>query len=205
MSALIYPGAIRHQGFLYFIILGLYWVTEGDKEKPGSLKDKIFYIILIPLFVFGCAAVAQDLQFQYSSSKNFSELIKNNTRFKDAIVIGEPDCNMESLAYYVDNPIYIPREKRFGNTVRFTNKSEANFSLKQLLSSAEETRKRTQKSVLLAIEYPLNAAGPYQFSGYFGRSFSFTADELAEFLSKTQKVASFQNAINENYDVYLLK
>jgi len=202
--SLVYPGLTRHQGFLYLVIIGIFWITNNPAEKYNRTISIFLYTFLVSQIFMGVVAVSMDFLSEYSSSKSFARYLKSRAELKDAVVIGEPDTDVESLPYYSDNPIYIVREKRFGNTVRFTNRSKSVCSLGELMAEAQKIKKGLHKPVVIALGYTLNPKGPFSFSGYFKRRFTFSKDELFEFLSKTTKLAEFHGAMKENYDVYLL-
>jgi hypothetical protein len=54
-----------------------------------------------------------------SSSKALGAFLNGAPSFRDAILVPEPDYYIESLPYYAHNPIYLARERRFGNTARW--------------------------------------------------------------------------------------
>jgi hypothetical protein len=96
-------------------------------------------------------AVTNEIKFNYSSSKNIGELIKNNYELKQAIIIVEPDYIVETLPYYIDNLIYFPRENRFGKKTNFTKKSMNEYSLDELIYTAEILKKIITNRLLLLL------------------------------------------------------
>lgn len=216
-----YPGFARHQGLLFMFWIALCWIITDKEFLNKHRKDnkffklgrrRLFYFTFI--FIFPLVLALQVNQGVHSSitehtmvsssSKDFGEFLANNTRYKDAILIGEPDYNLESMPYYVDNRIYIPREGVFKDYVSFTKKSKISISLSELLMTGLMLRETEHKPVLIVLGH-LNLKNNAQQLIHFGYGSQFTWSriQLEEFDRSTKKIASFYRGwSSEKYDVF---
>jgi hypothetical protein len=121
------PGGYRHAGLFLCFLLCLYWMAAdepngGTRPKLGSrLLEFVGYGALTALIlasVYRSRAVRVDVAHQMSSSKALGAFLNAEPSLRDAILVPEPDYYIESLPYYAHNPIYLARERRFGNTAR---------------------------------------------------------------------------------------
>jgi len=140
-----------------------------------------------------------------SASKAFGEFLNHSTQFQNAVIVPEPDYNVESLPYYADNQVYLPREGRFGKTVSWTSASKAHLTLGELLEAARDVRSRTGSPVLIVLE-PLNLdSGAGEQKYMYGKVFSWTAAEAEEFRNATTLLREFDASEgDEDYRVFLL-
>ena len=143
-----------------------------------------------------------------SSSKAFGSFIGANPLYREAVVIGEPDLRLESLPYYVENPIYLPREGRYRKFVRLTRENKQELSLGELLETARSLRHQAQKPVLVALGHfdLIDQLPPYVRGESYDKKFTWTKKDLEDFYASTVKLAEFkQDVENERYEVYLLQ
>lgn len=217
---LIYGAEMYHQGFLYLLIVAIFWigslVNEGGKVtiEPFNMasafinkhKNTFFSFLLIMQIFMAYPAVKAELFADYSSSKIFGKFLKDHLDLKDAIIIGEPDYLLESIAYYVTNPIYIPREQRFGKTVKLTTDSRRKLSLGELLNIAQKLKDEFNKPIVIATWLNLSPQRPFTLVYSYNKIFTCSPEQLKMFLENTTKIVSFHDAISdENYDVFVLK
>jgi hypothetical protein len=155
LFAIVYPGGYRHQGLLLTFLLTLYWLrfqtTESaqavESDPPAPLvrwhRLRIFGGLAILLAIalgLGLYHLGRDLVYPQSASLAFGEFLRTHREYRGAVLIGEPDFLLESVPYYADNPIYVAREQRFGDTIRFTRASQARLGLGELLRTAARLR-----------------------------------------------------------------
>ena len=212
------PMFIYHQGLLIILTVAVFWldsVESRTRNYPG-LKDHIigrlstsmnlFLIVLVVMQVcLAYSAVKNEIfRRDYSASKSFGNLIKGRSEFEKAIIVGEPDFYMESLPYYVDNQIYIARERRFGKYVHW-GAGKDGLSLNELLKTAIMLKNEYDRPILLMIGPRLSDQGPYEIKYLYNTIFTYDSDSLREFRKNTTKIASFRQAKEERYDVFLLK
>jgi hypothetical protein len=149
----------------------------------------------------------RELLFPTSSSKAFAELIEATPRYKEAILMSEPDYLMETMPYYVPNRVFMPRQREFNYRVYFDRgaRRKMNFSLGTLVDVADSVSCATGKPVLLAIGYlPIASADSGAMPlAYGGAAFTWNASERNWLLSRGTLIHSFQAATSdEKYHVY---
>jgi len=214
-----YHGSLRHQGIFIVFMISLYWIVyqQITVNAKGKLRRQFHfmykasvYIVLSAIFilhiVISAHAIRVDISEERSSSRAFGKFLVKHSEYNDAIIMGEPDYILESLPYYVSNQIYIPRERRFGNAVKFTKAGRAKMSLSELLDIAQQIRESEKTPVIIAIGHlDLSDQKAYKKSYSYNKIFSWSDEELAVFRSQTIKIADFRNSVrDENYEIYLL-
>ncbi len=217
---LIYPFQIYHKGFFLLLVIMALWLdgleTSEVKDYPPKLNGVISFLLsykgwfITLLFlsqaVIGFYAVIQGVDTHFSSSKQVGVWLNNDYKLKKAIIIGEPEYLIESLPYYVKNPIYKPRENRFGKTVSFTKNNKSDYSLAELLNTAIRLKSEFKKPILIFLGNRLTPEGPYHLNFFYGTGFDYDRGSLEKFNEDTMRIKSFQGAkTDENYDVFLLK
>lgn len=214
-----YNGVLRHQGIFFIFLLTMYWIVMLDLFDKPNLRQffnpifkAVLYIVLPFIFIIHIGGtykkIHRDLTQEMSSNKAFGEFIQNNEQFHDAIIIGEPDIRLESLPYYVDNQIYIPREKRFANYVKLTRRNKQELTLGELLEAARTLKAKKKKPVLIALGHfgLLGQGPPFIRTEKYNKKFIWSLQELKDFQSSTIKIAEFKKDVkNERYEVYQLK
>jgi hypothetical protein len=95
---------------LLFLIFSICWIavaTANDGIKHRFRSQVVMG--LAPLFALQALAlpvfVNRAISHQQSSSKRFGQFISANPKYRDAILVGEPDYVLESMPYYVGNRI----------------------------------------------------------------------------------------------------
>ncbi len=251
LFAIVYPGGYRHQGLLLTFLLALYWLrfqptpaTPATPALPARWHGlRIFGGLTVLLGIalgLGLYRLGRDLLYPQSASRAFGELLRRHPDYRGAILLGEPDFLLESVPYYADNPIYIAREQRFGDTIRFTRASQARLGLGELLRTAARLRdppgarpvstldpEGQVRRVLVALGHlpgfdpargvdPAlgvmgsgtrgtdDAAGLRELAYSYGRTFTWSAAELAAWRASTVLVGRFDDHIvgDERYVVY---
>jgi len=214
-----YSGVLRHQGIFFIYVLTFYWIIFRDTRLKGdlaSLKIRIFHIVLYGVIPFVLCIhlvgsykyIVRDVTQEMSSSKSFGQFIQNHEQYRDAIIMGEPDIRLESLPYYVDNRIFVPRINRYKNYIKLVRENKQVLSLGELLVIATSLKEKENKPVLIALgHFGLSDQGPpFIRTEQYGKKFTWSLLELKEFKENTVKVAEFkQDVKNERYEVYLLK
>jgi hypothetical protein len=220
---LVYVIDLRHQGIVFAFAICLYWMSQsGFQSHSGLIKRKVIAVnpaYVISIFVIfpimmgnhiykGYRAILTEIKEERSSSASFGQFLNTHAEFRDAIVMAEPDFVLEALPYYAANPIYLPRESRFGKVFKLTTASKPRLSLGELLEISKSIKEREKKPVLIALAIhliDLDGIQDKETSYAHLRSFTWSAKERADFLSATHKVARFANAsTDENYIVYQL-
>ena len=223
--AVVYIGLYRHQGLFVIFLMTLYWIVlEGggvaDRHKAlyrlflGGLYGGMA-LLLTAMVVSGATKAYGDWISENSASKVLAqELLNSHQEFKDAILIGEPDFVLEAIPYYAKNPIYIGREKRFGDTVRFVRNVQLNLSMGELLCTAWRVHREQGKPVLIILGHRFlgsidqfdAGASSRTVSYYYHRTFSWSREELAQWRKYTKFEHKFDRNVigDEAYTVYSL-
>jgi hypothetical protein len=151
--------------------------------------------------------VRADIRMERSSSKALGGFLKTSEDYGDAIVVPEPGYILEALPYYVENKIYLPRERRFGPNASFTTQARDRLSLGELWRIAREVEVRYEQPVLIVLghtEVLTSDRGEKKYP--YRKVFVWNAEEIAEFKEQTRKVTEFRSAYRgENYGVYALR
>jgi hypothetical protein len=217
LFGLVYVGHYRHQGLFILFAVFLYWLTlemQGD-EKITGIRNWFFrigYFIAIPLIilagVFQMRGTAwRDIRMEQSSSKALGAFLNSDPSYRDAILIPEPDYTIESVAYYAENEIYMPREQRFSKTVSWTTESRVNLSLGELMATARELRNRYGKPVLIILgHFGIDFSQPGEKRYSYNKIFTWDSASAADFRINTAFLADFNHSIDEDekYQVYAL-
>ncbi len=211
-------GSYRHQGIYFMILIALYWMLLAEPERISRdrLRRNLMYggmYFALTFLILGNIArakflVLSDIRYEFSSGKALGAFLNNDPALHKATLVAEPDFHMETLPYYADNPIYFPREHRFGTTVSWNYSSDSVLTLGGLMNSAREIRERENGLVLIIVGDPVRLGAPGEDILYpFQRRFSWTREEYIDFDTSTILLRDFDKAYayQENYRVYMLK
>ena len=219
LHRLVYSGgALRHQGFALLIIIAVLWLdritapqvfsasnfaAKLEKIKTPLLSFSLIILVLLQVYLGG-KKVNEILKQPRSSAKALSSFVQRDPSLRDAVILAEPGYLAETLPYYLPNELYFPREKKYGKIFSFTSASKRQFSLTELRQSAEEVSAERKNPVLIIVGHSLESPG--EFHLMYDLEFSATAEELVQFRSRTDKLASFRSAASdENYELYRLR
>ncbi len=213
---MIYSGKFRHQALYVVFIVFLYWLflDSMQKEKGSGLPHLAFNVgysalavLLIGNVLLTPSTVWKEITTPASASRQFGNFLLNSSQYNNAIILAEPDYMMESLPYYVNNKIYIPREHRFGKTVSWANDADTILSLGDLIQIGEALHEEFDQPILIAIgHWDINLTQPGEEIYSYNKVFTWDEEEILEFQSKTDFVIEFTPAFTgEKYRVYLLK
>ena len=183
------------------------------KDLPYLALWVVAYVVLPFLFFIQIVGTGQkmfrDVTQEMSSSKAFGKFLQSHSRFNNAVLLGEPDLRLESLPYYVENRIYIPREGRYGKYVRLTKDNKSELSLAQLLRMAFEIKEKEKVPVLIALGHfglAEQTARPFVRTYKYNNRFTWTEKDLVAFQKETTKIAEFKSDVkNERYEIYELR
>jgi hypothetical protein len=204
---LVYPGMYRHQGLILVYLLTLYWLAFQRARSPGvpgrarAMAWGGVGLALVPLLVMGIVdahrMVRDDWRGEMSSTHAVGAFLRQSEALRHAIVVPEPDYLIEALPFYADNPMYFPRETRFGTAVSWTYRA-VHLSLAELLDSALELKRSSGRPVLIALgHFGLQDDGELERPLSYGRYFSWTQEDLRRFGSSTDLVGLFAGALGD--------
>ncbi|HEX2722812.1 MAG TPA: hypothetical protein VHM24_07840, partial [Gemmatimonadaceae bacterium] len=202
----VYSGALRHEGIIAFLLFSICWLAQ---EQPGreTRESPTIALGLLPLFAIQAAAlpfVAQRYFFKpASASKGYGAFLESHPRYRDAILMSEPDYMMEALPYYSGNRVYMPRQREFHYRVYFDRgqKRIQHLSLDRLLTIADSVACAHEAPVLLALA---NTEISWKASGtgrpqYKGATFWWTEGDRIKLYRRGRLVASFPESISDEY------
>jgi hypothetical protein len=218
---LVYPSmGMRHWGSLFFLMIMVMWMnyaTENKVEQRKGLLGKaseyfqarmptFFMVILLTQIALGYSAIKKDILRPYSSAADFATFIDRSPELKNAVIMGEHEGSLETLGYYLDNPVYFYRGQRFGKYRYFSKNDLQDTSLDELLYFARQIKSRHNQPVLLLLWEKIGPEGPYHIKLPYNYTFAYSPEEFRRFIEATKLVASFGGAItDEGFNVYLLE
>jgi hypothetical protein len=198
---LVYPGFYRHQGLILVFLLTLYWLafqrtrlSHVPRHTYAMLRGGV-WLALVPLLVLGTIdaqrMVRTDWLWEMSATHAMGAFLRQSEEFRHAIVVPEPDYLIEALPFYTDNPIYFPRETRFGTAVSWTHRA-VHLSLAELLDTSRELKRSSGRPVLIALgHFDLEDDEELERPLAYGRYFTWTEDDLRALESTTDLVGEF--------------
>ncbi len=208
---LVYPGALRHHGFLAFLILSICWIAiVTTRPDDRAVTARRVTLGLIPLIAIQSAALPftayRHIVKPESMGLSLAREIRSNPAYSGAVLMSEPDPFMETLKYYVSNPVFFPRQREYDYRAYFDKggKRQRVLGLDQLVAIADSVGCATRQPVLLSIGPPRfhldesgTAAGPY------GAVFSWSPEEKRRFIERARPLRRFPGSISgENYRTY---
>lgn len=208
----VYPAALRHQGILTFLLIAICWIAVLDwhaASAPAFARRVAFG--LLPLMAIQTIALPVILRRQLvhpaSSSKALAGVIKATPRLSNAILMSEPDYMMEPLPYYVQNPVYMPRQREYHYRVYFDNGGlrQRDLSLGNLLGIADSIGCSTRRPILLSIASPgfLTKSSGEVPGVFHGSLFRWSAEDKARLTATARLLGDFEGATtDENYQVF---
>jgi hypothetical protein len=210
--SVVYTGYLRHVGLLFMMIIGLDWIARR-REPIGMTPDRhrralaaALMVVMLIHAIQGYRALRRDYDHALSSSKAFAAFVRSEPRYRDAIIVVEPDFLLESLPYYLNNRLYSVEEERFERWTHFSENRHDTLSLGILLDSAEAVERRERAPVLLALghrEVLTDTTGSVAYR-YTAR-FTWTDRERQRLVSETTAVGAFLHSDGiENYAVFEL-
>ena len=214
-------GVYRHAAIWLLFLIALYWICWSDIVKSVSAARQAWSIpwggaiAFLVLSGFQSAHGLKDISVaslrqgpdNASRSADLGRLIASRSDLSDAVIVGEPDYLVESLAYYIPNRTYLIREHRFGNIVRFSKSGQSDTDLGETLRVSRELQRRTESPVVILIHHRLDQITPGKtYDESYNWTFTASAEQIREFLDQTTMIRRFEPAVtDESFDVYLIK
>ena len=203
----VYSGALRHEGVIAFLLFSICWLAvDEDREKVDPANSRRIALGLLPLFAVQAVAlpfVAQRYFFKPASeSKAFGRFLESHPKYRDAILMSEPDYMIEAMPYYAPNRVYMPRQGEFHYRVYFDQgqKRIRDLTLTRLLAIADSVACANRSTVLLALgNTDISWRRERRVNVEYQASFSWTDAERNLLRQRTTLVASFPWAISDEY------
>ncbi len=211
MFRVIYPGALRHEGIIAFLLVSLVWIASAESGSRNSpAPGRPFVLGLLPLLIVQTVALPviarREMLHPASSSKAFAALIRTTPRFHNAILAGEPDYMVEAMPYYVRNQIFMPRQRGFDYRVYFDRGARRPLELRLggLIDIVDRLSCSTGRPVLLAIGHLKllsDTAGEAHLA--YRADFRWDSVERDRLFARGKLIASFTRATtDENYHIF---
>ena len=195
----------RHQALVLAFLLTLHWLVADRRPAPRLGQHALLLLLAaqIPATLSMLAFSAQG--GVVSRAADLARLVRAN-RLEDAALIAIPDVLAEPAAYYLPNPVWLVRERRWSPIVRFSKEGLRPLDLDTVLAQARNVARSRGKPVLILAGQPL---GPVRGTNLpaqgFTGPFTATPDQVRRFQAATRRLASFAPAAtDESYEVYLV-
>ncbi|WP_244064367.1 hypothetical protein [Bradyrhizobium sp. Ce-3] len=212
-------GAYRHAAVWLCFLITLYWIgwskvaaAPASRTWLDGLLPAIGRVALLLVLAIQTAAGLNDLRNAASGvvasrSADLGRLIASRPDLANAVILSEPEYLVEALPYYVTNPLYLARDRKFGSVVIFSRKGRMDSDLGETLRLARELRDGRGAPVIILLAYRLDAITPDHVydEGKDWRTFRASAAEIRDFRDATTMIRRFGPAkTDESFDVYLL-
>lgn len=210
---LVYPGALRHQGLVAFLIFGICWLAVV-MSRPEDRRDAARRISLglIPLLALQAIALPftalRAVIHPESMAADFARQLKSDPRLAGAVLMSEPEPLMETLPYYAPNPVFFPRQREFDYRAWFDRgtKRRKVMSLADLMNIADSVACSSRQPVLISVGYrPFHFVDQGGGVAPYGATFTWSPAEKREFNERTRPLPWLPGTTgDENYRTYEL-
>ena len=210
----VYPAQFRHSTLFLVFLLSMVWMLFHD-ERPGApraqhLFEKIGGAALLLLLLFQVILTAVMSQraaagVPASRAADVARLIEEDPRLRGAIVMGEPDTWLESVAYQLGRPVWMIRQGRFDTVSPLTMNARKRLTLDDFLADAQRLHRASGRPVVILLwARDKDLAKPQVRDLMFFDQFVIEPASVQRFRAATTRVASLPPAlIDETYDVYV--
>jgi hypothetical protein len=219
--AFIYRGYYRHEALVVPFLLTLSWLVAegrggrwpgrlarlGDAVRPARVGTAACVGLLAFELVLSAVMIERALVgMPESRSDELAQLLRR-PGLRDAVVIGDPDYMLEALPYYVSNPTYFVRERRYGRYFIMSRRAMRTVTPDDILATAISLRQQTGRPIVIAMGDPVFRSGrPGERMRKAYGLFRQSAGDIARFRAATCPLARFGHVSggDESYDVFLL-
>jgi hypothetical protein len=223
LSAVLSHGEYRHDALWLGFVISLHWIVRSGAMGPESrwparigplvepianVAGAVFVALLATQAEAGVLTARAALMAPPATDpSSFASFMARRPDLRNATIIADPDFLVEALPYYMPNPAYLVRERRFGNVVRFTRRARLSLALSDLLQAAQRLQADTRRPVVVLLATPLDPrGGPMVVPEGYDWQLTVTPAETAAFLGATQRLGHFsQPTYDGDFDAYLLR
>ena len=217
----VHVGYYRHQALFVAFLLCLYWMAfnRGDGPPPPRWLHGLSLVGLyggLPLLLACVIAttavkIEEDWARPVSASREFGEFLQRSPEHRRSVLLAEPEYLIESMPYYVNNRIYIARERRFGRIVNFLASVKPDLSLGELLCAAWQAKRQAGGNALVALGPPIASASLPWDAGARSplvqaerRTFRWSEEDVALWRRHATPVARFGEQVSASDERYLV-
>lgn len=216
----VYAGGYRHQALWLMFLVSLYWIVGAGPAQAGTptgtegsrlIGRFLFASLLVLQVLLGLRIVVPVATgTPESRSRDLAQLISGHPELKAATIIADPDYLVEPLPYYLSNPTYLLRERRFGNVVLFTRDAHSarlDLSIGDILAEAKQLHNSSHQPVVILLTQRISLGAPAaNLEEGYNWTLSTSPEAVQAFLSSTRRIARFERTCctDENFDVYVL-
>jgi hypothetical protein len=210
----VYFSYYRHEVLYLIFLLALFWMVAngaGGTWRHKLWQDHAQFVgtgVFIAVLALQSGRVLNPVYMQisgtpFSRAADAGRLLKR-PELSGAIVMGDPDTMLETLAYYADNPMWFLRQQRFGRVVRLAKNARHRLSLTDILADAERLHRQTGRPIVFLSHLKLQDRHPGNVAVMFYDRTLMRPEEVRRFESSTRLVARLRPAMgDEEYDVYV--
>lgn len=211
----VYFSSYRHEILYVIFLLALYWMVEdgaGGTWQHRPWHDRVQLVgtaVFLALLAVQSGRLLNAVHMQIdgipdSSAAKVAKLLQR-PELSRAIVMGDPDTMLEPLPYYVDNPIWLLRQQRFGHVVPLATKGRHELGMEDVLSDAMRLHRQTGRPVVFLSHLNLQDQREEHFPHMIFRdATTLRPREVRHFLESTTLIAKLWGAgSDEEYDVYV--
>jgi MFS family permease len=210
----VYQSYYRHEVLYIFFLLSLFWMTANGAggtwpQKRWMHIDVLGGLAFLSLLAVHSIVLAAPVTEQlagkpYSHSADVAKLLQR-PELSGAIVMADPDTMLEALPYYVDNPLWLLRQQRFGKVTRLSENARRNLTLDDVLADADRLHRATGRPIVFLSHLQVQAAKPKRIVVMFDDATILTPESVDRFRASTRQIASLGGlGLNdENYEVYV--
>ncbi len=202
---IIYPGGLRHNALLAFLMIAVCWiaiVTSKLEDRDAATRRISFG--LLPLLILQAVALpftaVRHIVNSESMGASLAGEIRTTSRYTNAVLMSEPDALMETLPYYVGNPVFFPRQREYDYRAYFDKGMSRKklLSLGDLMAIADSVGCSTGRPVLVSIghrSFHFDSAGTV--AAPYGAIFTWNEREWAEFGDRTLGLRWYPGATSD--------
>ena len=212
----VYPSAYRHEMLFLVFILSLWWMIANGAGGRWADKKWMNFVetagamFLVALLIVQTFLLTFPVRIHlggtpYSRSADAAHLLEQPALSR-AIVMADFDTLLEPLPYYVDNPLWFARQKRFTNMIWATAPDRHFLTLDDLIGDADRLSRRTGRPIVILSHSKLYPGAHGRFRGLYHDRMVIDPAGVDHFLKSTRLIAKLRGAVtDEDYDVYLYR
>jgi hypothetical protein len=211
----VYESFYRHEILYVIFLLSLFWMTANGAGGEWRSKKWMNYpqlagsLSFTAMLAIHSIALAIPIKEElagmpYSHSADVAKLLQK-PELSGAIVMGDPDTMLEPLPYYVDNPLWMLRQQRFGKFALLTRNARVDLTLDEVLADADRLHRQTARPIVFLSHLRLRTDKATRTRVMFEDATILTPDSVRRFLSSTRHIATLRGSqtYDEDYDVFV--